>query len=145
VDLSDPTATGPSAKPGGCTGGAQVANGDPLPNAPRNKVALNALYTWDLPTGALSFSASVIWRDVQYGNIFKAPQWEAPSWDQVDLRMEYKPKGGHWTLIAYGKNILDSTGYENGAGAVLQTNGTFLKDYALTPPAIGGVEVQYKF
>jgi outer membrane receptor protein involved in Fe transport len=108
-------------------------------------VAINGLYTFDLPTGMLSFSASVIWRDVQYGSIFNRPQYAAPDWDQLDLRAEYKPNGGHWTLIAYGKNILNSTGYIAGAGAVAQTNGTFIKNYALTPPATGGVEIQYKF
>jgi len=146
VDTNDPTATLAGAQPGnGCTGGAQNLKGDQLPNAPRNKVALNGVYTWDLPTGTLSFSTSLIWRDSQFGSIFNRPQYEAPSWDQVDLRAEYKPNGGHWTVIAYGKNIFNSTGYINGAGAVSQGNGTFLKQYGLTPPATGGVEVQYKF
>jgi len=145
VDTNDPTATKVGATPDGCTGGGQNLKGDPLPNAPRNKIALNALYTWNLPTGALSFSASYIWRDVQYGSIFERPQYEAPSWNQVDLRAEYKPNGGHWTLIAYGKNIFNTTGYIGGAGAVAQYNGTFIKQYSLTPPAIAGVEAQYKF
>ncbi len=145
TDVNDPTATLAGAKTGGCLGGQQNLKGDALPNAPKNKLALNALYTWDLPTGALSFSASYIWRDKQYGSIFTRAQYEAPSWSQVDLRAEYKPTGSHWTLIAYGKNIFDQTGYINGAGAISQANGTFLKQFALTPPAIGGVEVQYKF
>jgi len=145
VDSNDPTATLNGATPGGCTGGGQNLKGDELPNAPKNKVALNGTYTWDLPTGTLAFSTSVIWRDVQYGSIFTRAQYEAPSWDQVDLRLEYKPSGGHWTLIAYGKNIFNSTGYAAGAGATAWSNGTFLKEFNLTPPALGGVEVQYKF
>ncbi len=145
VDANDPTASLNGATRGGCTGGAQNLKGDQLPNAPKNKIALNGTYTWDLPTGVLAFSTSIIWRDVQYGSIFTRAQYEAPSWDQVDLRLEYKPTGNHWTLIAYGKNVFNSTGYAAGAGAVAWTNGTFLKEYNLTPPAIGGVEVQYKF
>jgi iron complex outermembrane receptor protein len=145
VDVNDLTATKAGATPGGCTGGAQNLKGDELPNAPKNKLAINGLYTWELPAGALSFSTSVIWRDVQYGSIFQRPQYEAPSWDQVDLRAEFKPNGGHWTLIAYGKNIFNTTGYSAGAAAVSQTNGTFIKQFVLNPPAIGGVEVQYKF
>ena len=108
-------------------------------------MALNGTYTFDLPGGPLSLSASYVWRDKQYGTIFERPQYEAPSWDQVDLRVQWVPNGGHWTLIAYGKNIFDTTGYINGAGAVAQANGTFLKQFGLTPPALGGVEVQYKF
>jgi len=145
VDTNDPTASLPGATPGGCTGGGQNLKGDPLPNAPRNKIGLNGVYTWHLPTGALSFSASYIWQDNQYGSIFERPQYEAPSWDQVDLRLEYKPTGGHWTLIAYGKNIFNSIGYINGPGATIQANGTYLKEFPLTPPAIAGVEAQYKF
>ncbi len=145
VDTNDPTATLNGATPGGCTGGAQNLKGNSLPNAPKNKVALNANYTFDLPTGTLSVSGSYIWRDKQYGSIFQRAQYEAPSWDQVDLRLEYKPNGGHWTIIAYGKNIFDSTGYINGAGAVSQAGGGFIKQYALTPPGIGGFEFQYKF
>jgi len=148
IDSNDPHATLVGATPGGCTGGGQNLKGDELPNAPKNKIALNGTYTWDLPTGSLSFSASYIWRDKQFGSIFNRPEYEAPSWDQVDLRLEYKPNGGHWTLIAYGKNIFNNTGYISGAGAVALQTGTsveFLKQYGLTPPAIGGVEVQYKF
>ncbi len=145
VDSNDPTATKVGATPGGCAGGAQNLKGNALPNAPRNKVALNGVYTWDLSSGTLSLSGSYIWRDEQYGAIFQRPQYNAPSWDQVDLRAEFKPHGGHWTLIAYGKNIFDNVGYINGAGAVAQYNGTFLKQFGLTPPALGGVEVQYKF
>jgi iron complex outermembrane receptor protein len=145
VNAEDPTATLVGATPGGCTGGAQNLKGDQLPNAPKNKVALNANYTFDLPTGTLSLSGSYIWRDAQYGSIFNTPYNRAPSWNQVDLRLEYKPTGGHWTLIAYGKNIFNTTGYIAGAGGVAWSNGDFLKSYSLTPPAIGGVEVQYKF
>jgi iron complex outermembrane receptor protein len=145
VDANDPTAVLVGAKPGGCTAGGQNLHGNQLPNAPKNKVALNANYTIDVPTGSLTMSGSYIWRDAQYGSIFNGPQYEAPSWSQVDLRVEYKPSGGRWTVIAYGKNIFNSTGYINGAGAVSQSNGTFLKQYGLTPPAIGGLEVQFKF
>ena len=145
IDPNDPTASLAGATPGGCTGGAQNLKGDELPNAPRNKLALNATYTWSLATGTLSLSGSYLWRDAQYGQIFTRPQYQAPSWDQVDLRLEYKPAGGHWTAILCGKNIFNTTGYLAGADAVSWTNGTFLKEQALTPPAIGELEVQYKF
>jgi len=146
IDTNDPTAVLVGAKPSsGCGVGGQNLKGDELPNAPKNKVALNANYTIDVPTGSLTMSGSYIWRDKQYGSIFNGPQYEAPSWDQVDLRLEYKPSGSRWTVIAYGKNIFNNTGYINGAGAVAQANGTFLKQYGLTPPALGGLEVQFKF
>ena len=146
----DPTATRTGATPGNCpvlSGGqrGQDLKGDSLPNAPRNKLAFDAVYTFDLAPGALSFSGSYVWRDAQYGTIFTRNFNEAPSWDQIDLRAEFKSRDGHYTLIAYGKNILNNIGYNAGAVGVYQTNGTYVKSFTLTPPAIGGVELQYKF
>ena len=82
---------------------------------------------------------------MQYGTIFTRAYNEAPSWDQIDLRAQFKSRDGHYTLIAYGKNILNTTGYNSGAVGVFQTNGTFVKEFSITPPAVGGVELQYKF
>ena len=82
---------------------------------------------------------------MQYGTIFTRTFNEAPSWNQVDLRAEFKSRDGHYTLIAYGKNIFNTLGYNAGAVGVFQTNNTFVVNQNLTPPAIGGVELQYKF
>ena len=142
---ADPTATRVGATPGKCTGGAQDLHGDSLPEAPEHKIAFNTNYTFLFDPGSLSLSLSYVWRDVQYGSIFTRPYNQAPSWDQVDLRAEFKSANGHYSIIAYGKNIFDSTGYISGATGVFQTNGTFVKEFTLTPPALYGIELQYRF
>jgi iron complex outermembrane receptor protein len=149
-NLGDPTATLAGAQPGSCpvlAGGVRGQNlkGDQLPNAPRNKVALNATYSLFFEPGTLTFSGSYIWRDEQYGSVFNRAWNLAPSWDQVDLRATWTAADHHWTVIAYGKNIFNTTGYGSGAIGTLQSNGDYIKEFVLNPPAVGGIELQYKF
>jgi iron complex outermembrane receptor protein len=153
--LADPLAVKVGATPGGCPGIFNAAgvktsqpqnlDGDRLPEAPEHKIAFNTNYTFLFDPGSLSLSLSYVWRDVQYGSLFTRPYNAAPSWDQVDLRAEFRSANGHYSIIAYGKNVFDSTGYISGALGVGQTNGTFIKQYTLTPPALYGVELQYRF
>ena len=105
VDPTDPTARDPDATPIGaltaCNPLASPAvtncdiysgnlqrgqnlKGNALPQAPKNKIALNAVYTWTMDAGTLSPSVSYFWRDSQYGSISSVIN-KAPSWDQVDL------------------------------------------------------------
>jgi iron complex outermembrane recepter protein len=82
---------------------------------------------------------------VQYGSIFTRPFNESPSWDQVDLRAEWRGGNGRYSVILFGKNIFNTTGYVSGSTAVFQTDGSFIKDFTLTPPATAGIEFQYRF
>ena len=190
VDPADPAALQPGAKPlitqaqciaavgtanacsadiftvgqpnGGFTRGQDVS-GSNLPNAPKNKVAFNANYTWVLDTGSVTGSATYVWRDKQYGSIFNRPYYQAPSWDQTDLRLTYKDKANKYTVIAWVKNVFDHIGYEGGATASRQAGlvpayvlgGAGLAPtpivqgiaptYTITPPRTYGIELQYRF
>ncbi|HEY2753301.1 TonB-dependent receptor [Phenylobacterium sp.] len=133
VDIADPAALAPGAKPLPCPaigcaadiytvgipGGGlqrfQNLSGNRLPNSPKNKVAFNVNYTWPLEHGSLAASASYIWRDVQYGTLFTRPYNEAPSWDQVDARLTWTSKDSKTKVIAYVKNMFDRLGYDAGA------------------------------
>jgi iron complex outermembrane receptor protein len=146
----DPSATHVGAKPDpSCplptAGIPQNLHGDQLPNAPKNKLALNANYTLFFEPGSLSLSATYAWRDVQYGSIFNTPYNRAPSWDQVDLRAEWKSANGHYSIIAYGKNVFDKVGYQAGRIGTLQANGEYIIQDVLNPPALYGLELQYRF
>jgi iron complex outermembrane receptor protein len=183
VDPADPAALDPAAKPiltlaqcaatpGACstdvytmlTGGGfqrgQNLNGQKLPNAPKNKVAVNVNYTWMLATGSVTGSVNYTWRDSQYGSIFNRSYTKSPSWDQWDARLTYKPEGAKYTVILYGKNLLNDVGYEGGAvaarkaGFIGPTTPGFTEipvtqgittSYPITPPRTYGVEVQYRF
>jgi iron complex outermembrane receptor protein len=152
VDLVDPTATQPGAKPihtfAQCqAGGAAVAGdcavdaptdglvgggftriqslaGQELPNAPRNKIAVAGNYTWHFDAGSLTGSLSYSWRDHAYGTVFTRWYTEAPTWDQWDARFLWNSKDNKYEIIAYVKNIADKIGYDQGATAS-RLNGAF--------------------
>ena len=94
----------------------QSLKGQELPNAPRNKLAINALYTWNLGNdmGSLTPSVSYIWRDVQYGAFFTRPFWAAPSWDEWDARVTWKSSNDRVEVILWGKNLANKLGYDQG-------------------------------
>ncbi len=174
VDPTDPTALDAKARPVGLTQAqcsvtpanctrdvytgryqqGQNLSGNALPQAPKNKVALNAVYTWEFSPGTLSGSVSYFWRDEQYGTIFQRDYNKAPSWDQVDLRLTWKDAKDRYSIIAYGKNILDDLGYYEGntssriVGRLpsgLPVVQGISSTYSLTPPRTYGVELQYRF
>jgi iron complex outermembrane receptor protein len=92
--------------------------GNPLPNAPRNKIAINALYDYKTGSG-VKFEPSVswVWRDQQYGMFFKDPNFIAPSWDEWDARLTIASPNDRFEVIAFIKNIANTVGYDQGAAA----------------------------
>jgi len=129
--------------------GAVSVKGNPLPNAPRNKVALNGNYTFVFDAGTLTFSGTYIWRDVQYGTIFKESYDMAPSWSQVDLRATWKGNKDKYEIALFGRNVFNTVGYEAAApGLIYSTSATTYKvatNYGINPPATYGIELHYKF
>ena len=181
LDIADPGAIQPGAKPltaaalcssaptRPCDRGftniiqrSQSLKGNTLPNAPKHKLALNVNYTWaSVMGGDLVGSASYVWRDTQYGNIFERSYNKAPTWDQVDLRFTWTSEDASNRIIVFGKNILDSLGHEagaigaryagfnvNAAGVAvpqLMNRGIPYSTYQVTPPRTYGIEIQHKF
>ena len=90
--------------------------GNPLPNAPKNKIAVNVLYDFVTADGAKwSPSISYVWRDQEYGLFFKQAYYAAPAWDEWDARLSYTSANGKFTAIAFIKNIANNVGYDQGA------------------------------
>lgn len=150
----------------------QDLKGNDLPNAPRNKVAINANYTFEMGNGSsVVGSVSYIWRDTQYGSIFNRSYYKSPAWDQVDARITWNAADNKTTVIAFVKNLFDDLGYEGGAGASRRAGSTYTppagapivnsvqqaagtgpysnvgiaSSYPLTPPRTFGIELQYRF
>ena len=125
----------------------QSVKGNPLPQAPRNKVAFNANYTFEFDPGDLTISGSYIWKDKSYSGIFQRSYDEAPSWNQADFRATWAGKGDKYEIIGYLKNAFNSRGYEAAATGIPNgTTTTFANHaYALTAPQLYGVEFHYKF
>jgi iron complex outermembrane receptor protein len=171
------TATNPNPNPlcdvsTGFVQRPQDLNGNQLPQAPKNKIALNVNYTFNFETGSLIPSVNYIWRDKQYSGLFSRPLAAAPSWSQVDMRVTWKDRDNKYSVIAYVNNVFDDLGYDGGAGAT-RTSGVYAQStitaagltrglpgtvpgtfnavqgistsYALTPPRTYGVEFQYRF
>ena len=197
VDGVDPTAIQPGAQPlltfAQCVGNQACAvdnptsglanngvireqslKGSDLPNAPRNKLAIAANYTWLFDAGNLTANISYSWRDNAYGGLFKRWYYEAPSWDQVDARVLWKSADNKYEFIGYVKNIFDTIGYDQGATAERLAGGYssvygkqpvagltcspnagaagtincvqgIRKTLYTTPPRTYGVELRYKF
>jgi iron complex outermembrane recepter protein len=109
------------AIPGDPYAGFQVPQnlaGNPLPNAPRNKIAINVLYDYKTASG-IKFEPSVswVWRDQQYGLFFKDPAYIAPSWDEWDARLSIASPNDRFEAIFFIKNIANTVGYDQGATA----------------------------
>lgn len=131
--------------------------GDQLPNAPRNKVSLTSNYTFEFEAGRLILSGTYIWRDRQFSSIFNDLNQAAPSWSQVDLRATWKAANDRYELVAFGRNVFNTTGYPFGANAKLYQAsadpalglpaGPISVNQKLSPnpPATYGVEVHYRF
>jgi iron complex outermembrane recepter protein len=158
VDVVDPTAVQPGAQPilsfaqclatptscavdnftNGLANNGRVRYqslaGSHLPNAPRNKFAISANYTWDFEPGSLTGSVSYAWRDNAYGGLFKRWYYVAPRWDQVDARFLWKSASEKYEIIGYVKNVFDTIGYDQGATAE-RLAGTYSTLYGTQPVA----------
>ncbi|MFC3079185.1 TonB-dependent receptor [Phenylobacterium terrae] len=155
VDSDDPTAMLPGARPAGPLGPIDAATGQPtrgqdlagqtLPASPKHKVAVNALYTWDLAPGSLTGSISWLWRDEVYSSMFNRELNLAPSRSQIDARLTFTDAEDRYTLVAYVQNLtdeedIDSIGASRNSLGVIQPGA-----YSLVPPRTYGVQIQYRF
>ncbi len=153
VDTNDPLGQFSGARVVGSSAGdaLQTVKGNELPNAPRNKVALNSNYTFVFDQGSLTLSGTYIWRDKQAGAIFDEPYDTAPSWSQVDLRATWKAPDDKYEVSLYGRNVFNTTGYEAAAPGLVYSTGPAANnyrvatDYGINPPATYGIELHYKF
>jgi iron complex outermembrane receptor protein len=164
VDVVDPLALAKGAKPvGGLIAASpafpfnsagsvlQSIKGNALPQAPKNKIAFNANYTWVFDPGNLTLSATYVWKDKSYAGVFTRQYDSAPSWNQVDFRGTWAGDHDRYEIVFFVKNLFDSLGYDAAGAATAgftgnPANPTFQQQaYDLTPPRTYGVEVHYKF
>ena len=120
----------------------QNLKGNELPNAARNKIAANIMYTFHLGgLGTITPSFSYIWRDKQYGTLFERDYNEAPSWDQIDLRFIWISEDQDYEVIAFGKNITNNIVYDTGAiGTRLAGTNNFVTNcVGAGGPGTGGI------
>jgi iron complex outermembrane receptor protein len=147
VDPIDLAATLPGAQPVGLpnVNGSRAQNlaGNALPASPRNKISLAPSYRFDLFKGSLRLSGIYAWRDSVDAGLFANGLARAPSYDQVDLRATFTDASNRFSIVAFGRNVFDTLGYD-GVGAQ-QTTAGVIRTYSLTPPRTYGLELQVRF
>jgi iron complex outermembrane receptor protein len=153
VDSADPNGVLPGENhncPVGSPAGAQNIVGFTLPESPPNKVSLNGQYVFNFDPGKLTFSASFIWKDQTYGEIFNQPLNLAPSYYQLNLRAIWNDAKDRYTVIFFANNVTDQTGFDNvtqtrlGTGTTL-ANIHLVQGVGVTAPLVVGGEVQVRF
>jgi iron complex outermembrane receptor protein len=149
LDTNDPLAIAPGANTSGCpAGGFQNLTGQTLPQSPRNKIALNALYKFNFEPGSLTMSGSFIWKDATYGEPFNRSYNLAPAYDQVNLRATWTDVKNRYSVILFCDNVFNTLGYDGSAGlAVTNPGANQIVDsvFTYTAPRTFGVEVQVRW
>ena len=157
-NTADPLAKQPGVNTAGCvqnpaTPLALIQNikGNQLPEATPNKITANALYTFDLPTGKLTLSGTVIWKDTTYASVFNSPEFKQDPYSQVNLRATYASADGHYNIILFCDNLFDTNGFDAAIPALLNTptaptdQEQILNGFNLTAPRTFGVQLQSRF
>ena len=134
----------PCATPAVGTQVGQLIDGGRLPSTPKNKVALNASYTWYTPAGNLTASGTWSYRDETYYSVFTRDHNLAPSYDETDLRLLWNEPNDRYTIIAFCKNVFDDDGFE-AAGASMSAWGVQSRSRSFTFPRTYGIEAQFRF
>jgi iron complex outermembrane receptor protein len=133
----------------------QSIRGDALPQAPKNKIAFNANYTWEFEPGNFTLSGTYVWKDKSYSGVFTRSYYEAPAWNQIDVRGVWSGDHDHYEIVLFVKNLFNTLGYDAAGGPTSGATASYTGNpanpvtqdsvYDLTPPRTYGVEVHYKF
>ena len=114
IDSTDPFALQPGAKTAGCpAGGSQNVSGQAIPEGPPNKVVVGGSYAFRVSSGTLTYSADYAWTDQTYDAVFSRSYYLAPAFGAIDMRLIWNDLKGRYTVILYGKNVLNALGYDN--------------------------------
>jgi iron complex outermembrane receptor protein len=160
-DVVDPLGSQPGANVSGCSAAAapggvfapatQNLKGNQLPEAPPNKVSVDALYTWNFDPGNLTLSGTYIWKDQTYGSVFNRPYALAPSYGEANFRLTWNDAQKRYTVIAFVNNAFDTNAYDRQYGSLLNSitglgQSEFIgENVGLAPPRTYGLQVQYRF
>lgn len=119
-------------------------SGNELVKSPPHKVTLNGRYVWPLENGhEISLVATYNYLAEQQSTIFNADQIEIPSWNRVDLRLNYYLASPDMRVTAYVRNAGDEEIFDN-----LSRNEAALNNQvfgSLQAPRVWGLEVEINF
>jgi iron complex outermembrane recepter protein len=167
----DPTASQPNAQRMNLTGAidavtllpnwTQDLSGKYLPNAPKNKLAVNANYTMHFDPGTVTASVSYIWRDKSYADIFNHPLDIVPEYEQTNARLVFRQKDNDYQIIVFAQNVFNQDTFESGGvtrrgsgftaaqaaacGCTPAQQEVFYQTYGLVLPRVYGIEILKRF
>jgi iron complex outermembrane receptor protein len=111
--VGPPSACTPRAGETHCQQGQSI-DGNILPSTPKNKIAVNGVYTFNFENGShVDTSLSYFWQDISYTSIFNRSFSKVPAWDQWDGRVSWVSSDNHFTVIAFAKNIFNELQYDS--------------------------------
>jgi iron complex outermembrane receptor protein len=92
----------------------------------------------------LTFSVSDTWTDYHYSALFNGPAYKSPGYNNLDARLIWTDAMNRYTVILWGKNILNATQYDYiFPGTTPAPNQAV--SVSLNAPVTFGVEVQARF
>ena len=130
---------------------SQDISGNRLANSPKNKVAANVNYTFRFSPGNLILSASYVWRESAFSNVFETKESKVPSYHTVGARIIWTDTENRYSIMAYGTNLTDALAYESGNTTRVRTGlsgpagAAYYPGGDLQPPREYGLELQYRF
>lgn len=149
-DPQNPAATLTGSKTTGCPAGSglQTLLGNTLPEAPPNKISVNAAYTFTFDPGKLVVSASYVWKDKTYGEIWNYSLDQAPASSTVNLRAQWDDAKGRFDASLFINNLFNTINYDIITETDIAPSGLpsdFVQGKSLTSPLTVGGEIQVRF
>jgi iron complex outermembrane receptor protein len=117
--------------------------GNTLSQTPKNKVALNASYRFDMEDGSYFLpTVSYSWRDKFYDSFFNNANEQSPAYDNVDARLNWKSADDLLGLTLWVRNLTDEeqTTSIGANGFRREDNGRY-QTFSFTPPRMWGVDL----
>ncbi len=117
--------------------------GNTLSQTPKNKVALNASYRFDMEDGSYFLpTVSYSWRDKFYDSFFNNANEESPSYENLDARLNWKSGDDLLGFTLWVRNLTDQeqTTSIGANGYRREDNGRY-QTFSYTAPRMFGVDL----
>jgi iron complex outermembrane receptor protein len=121
--------------------------GNTLSQTPKEKVALNASYRFDMADGSYFLpTASYSWRDAFYDTFFNNPKERAPSYSNLDARLNWYSPDKKLSVTAWIRNLTDEDQNTSvSADTFRPSDGVGYQTYSYSMPRMLGLDVIFHF
>ncbi len=126
---------------------SRSVEGNQLSQSPKNKIAINASYRFDLEDGSyLLPTVSYSWRDEFYGSFFNNDNQISPAYDNIDARLNWRSADEVLGLTFWVRNLMDEDQTANvGANSFRKDDNGRYQNFDFTPPRTVGVDLMINY